>query len=185
MATMTVWKFPTAEGAAVAEATLKDLQRRELIQIHDAAIVSYPVGAKKPKTKQLASLAGVGALGGAFWGMLFGLIFFIPLLGMAIGAGIGALTGSMSDVGIDDSFIRRMRDEIQPGTSALFLLSSGAVVDKVQDAFSGQQMMLVETNLSNEQEAKLREVFAEEEQVPGAPAPRQAPAEAPAQQPTS
>jgi uncharacterized membrane protein len=185
MATMTVWKFPTAEGAAMAEATLKDLQRRELIQIHDAAIVSYPAGAKKPKTKQLTSLAGVGALGGAFWGMLFGLIFFIPLLGMAIGAGIGALTGSMSDVGIDDSFIRRMREEIQPGTSALFLLSSGAVVDKVKDAFTGQQMVLVETNLSHEQEDKLREVFAEEEQVVGAPPPRMAPADAPVQQPTS
>ncbi|MGY1742964.1 MULTISPECIES: DUF1269 domain-containing protein [unclassified Blastococcus] len=165
MATMTVWKFPTVNGAAIAEETLKDLQRRELIKIHDAAIVSYPEGARKPKTRQLTSLTGAGALGGAFWGMLFGLIFFIPLLGMAIGAGMGALVGSMSDVGIDDSFIRRMREEIQPGTSALFVLSSGAVVDRVREAFEGQHMVLVETNLSNEEEAKLREVF-EEEQAP-------------------
>jgi uncharacterized membrane protein len=164
MATMTVWKFPTANGAAIAEETLKDLQRKELIQIHDAAIVTYPEGAKKPKTRQLSGLAGAGALGGAFWGMLFGLIFFIPLLGMAIGAGMGALAGSMSDVGIDDSFIRRMRDEIQPGTSALFVLSSGAVIDKVRDAFAGPDMTLVETNLSHEQEDKLREVFSEEEE---------------------
>jgi uncharacterized membrane protein len=163
MATMTVWKFTTAEGAAVAEATLKDLQRQELIQIHDAAIVSYPAGAKKPKTRQLAGLTGAGALGGAFWGMLFGLIFFIPLLGMAIGAGIGALTGSMTDVGIDDAFIKKMRDEIQPGTSALFVLSSNAVADRVKEAFEGQQMVLVESNLSREQEDKLREVFSEEE----------------------
>ena len=162
MATMTVWKFPTANGAAIAEETLKDLQRKELIQIHDAAIVTYPEGAKKPKTRQLNNLAGAGALGGAFWGMLFGLIFFIPLLGLAIGAGMGALAGSMSDVGIDDAFIKRMRDEIQPGTSALFVLSSNAVVDKVRDAFEGQQMILVETNLSHEQEDKLRDVFAEE-----------------------
>jgi uncharacterized membrane protein len=185
MATMTVWKFSTANGAAIAKDTLQDLQRRELIQIHDAAIVSWREGAKKPKTQQLNNLAGAGALGGAFWGMLFGLIFFIPLLGMAIGAGMGALAGSMSDVGIDDSFIRRMRDEIQPGTSALFLLTSGAVVDKVKDAFAGQEMVLVETNLSHDEEAKLREVFAEEEPAPGAPAPRQAPAEEPAQQPTA
>jgi uncharacterized membrane protein len=170
VATMTVWKFPTANGAAMAEQTLKDLQRRELIQIHDAAIVSYPEGARKPKTRQLSNLAGAGALGGAFWGMLFGLIFFIPLLGLAIGAGIGALTGSMTDVGIDDAFIRRMRDEIQPGTSALFILSSGAVVDKVRDAFKGQQMVLVETNLSHEQEDKLREVFSEEEERTPEPA---------------
>ena len=76
MATMTVWKFPTASGADRAEATLKDLQRRELIRIHDAAIVSFPEGAKKPKTRQLTNMAGAGALGGAFWGLLFGLIFF-------------------------------------------------------------------------------------------------------------
>ena len=171
MATLTVWKFPTAEGAYVAEETLKDLQREELIQIHDAAIVTYPEGAKKPKTKQLSSLAGVGALGGAFWGMLFGLIFFVPLLGMAIGAGMGALMGSMTDVGIDDSFIRRMREEIQPGTSALFVLSSGAVVDRVKQAFEGQPLMLVESNLSNDQENKLREVFSESDESAGAPVP--------------
>ena len=164
MATMTVWKFPNPNGAAIAEETLKDLQRKELIQIHDAAIVTFPEGAKKPKTRQLNNLTGAGAMGGAFWGMLFGLIFFIPLLGMAIGAGMGALTGSMSDVGIDDAFIKRMREQILPGTSALFVLSSGAVVDKVKEAFEGQQMVLVETNLTHEQEDKLREVFAEEEE---------------------
>ncbi|MGY1745471.1 DUF1269 domain-containing protein [Blastococcus sp. SYSU D00695] len=166
MATMTVWKFPTPNGAAIAEETLKDLQRRELITIHDAAVVSYPEGARKPKTRQLTSLTGAGALGGAFWGMLFGLIFFVPLLGMAVGAGMGALFGSMTDVGIDDSFIKRMREEIQPGTSALFVLSSGAVVDRVREAFEGQHMVLVETNLSNEEESKLREVFAEDEPAP-------------------
>jgi uncharacterized membrane protein len=168
MATLTVWKFPTAEGAYTAEKTLEDLQRQQLITIHDAAIVSYPEGARKPKTKQLSGLTGAGALGGAFWGMLFGLIFFVPLLGMAIGAGIGALTGSMTDVGIDDAFIRRMREEIQPGTSALFVLSSNAVVDRVRAAFAGQPMVLVESNLSQEQEQKMQEVFSEEEL--GAPA---------------
>ena len=162
MATLTVWKFPTAQGAEEAAQTLERLQKEELIKVHDAAVVFWDEGAKKPKTRQLNNLAGIGALGGAFWGMLFGLIFFVPLLGMAIGAGMGALTGSMTDVGIDDAFIRRMREEIQPGTSALFVLSSGAVVDKVKEAFEGQQMVLVETNLSHDQEDKLREVFAED-----------------------
>ncbi len=157
---MTVWKFPSADGAQFAADTLKNLQEKQLIKVHDAAIVSFPEGAKKPKTKQLSGLTAAGALGGAFWGMLFGLIFFVPLLGMAVGAGIGALTGSMTDVGIDDDFIRRMRAEIKPGTSALFVLSSDAVVDKVREAFEGQPMVLVESNLSHEQEEKLHEVFA-------------------------
>ena len=81
---------------------------------------------------------------------------------MAIGAGMGALMGSLSDAGIDDRFIKDVRDQVTPGTSALFILTSGAVQDKVQDAFAGQNPQLISTNLSNEQEAALREAFAEE-----------------------
>ena len=161
MATLTVWKFPDASGADLAEATLEQLQKEELITIHDAATVSWPEGAKKPKTRQLRNLTGAGALGGSFWGLLFGLIFFVPLLGMAIGAAMGALTGSMTDVGIHDDFIKGVRDRVTPGTSALFVMSSGVVMDKVKDAFEGQHVELIQTNLDNEQEAKLREVFAE------------------------
>ena len=161
MATLTVWKFEDAEAADKAVSTLEGLAKQQLITVQDAATVSWPSGAKKPKTRQLHSLAGAGALGGAFWGMLFGLLFFVPLLGMAVGAAMGALAGSLSDVGIDDDFIKRARDEITPGTSALFLMSSGAVVDKVRDAFSGDRPELVSTNLSDSQERALREVFAE------------------------
>jgi uncharacterized membrane protein len=159
VATLTVWRFPTAEGAEGAEYTLDQLQKQELIQIHDAAVVSYPLGAKKPKTRQLSSLTGAAALGGAFWGLLFGLIFFVPLLGVAIGAGLGALAGSLTDVGIDNDFIETVRTQVTPGTSALFVLTSDAVLDRVREAFAGQQMELISTNLSAEQEAKLREVF--------------------------
>ena len=102
-------------------------------------------------------------MGGAFWGLLFGLIFFVPLLGAAIGAASGALAGSLRDVGIDDSFINRVRDRVTPGTSALFLMSSDAVVDKVKDAFAGgAPSELLFTNLSQEQEDALRQVFTED-----------------------
>ena len=161
MATLTVWKVDTAEGADQAEATLESLSKQELIKIHDAATVSWAEGKKKPKTRQLSSLAGAGALGGAFWGLLFGLLFFIPFLGAAIGAAAGALGGAMADVGIDDDFINAVKEKITPGTSALFVMTSDAVVDKVHDAFQGQHAELIQTNLSDEQEAKLREAFAE------------------------
>src|SRR5690625_1767283 len=119
MATLTAWKFPTAEGADAAEATLDSLQKEGLIQVHDAATVSWPEGRKRPKTRELHHLAGAGALGGAFWGLLFGLIFFIPLIGLAVGAAAGALAGSLTDVGIDDDFVGSIREEVTPGTSAL------------------------------------------------------------------
>ena len=135
MATLTVWKFDDAGAAEKAVATLESLAKQQMITLQDAATVSWPAGAKKPKTRQLRSMTAAGALGGSFWGLLFGLIFFVPLLGLAVGAAMGALGGSMSDVGIDDDFIKRARDEITPGTSALFLMSSDAVIDKVRDAF--------------------------------------------------
>ena len=160
MGTMTVWKFGSTTGAESALDTLKNLQTEGLITVHDAAIVSWQEGKKRPKTRQLHNLAGAGALSGTFWGMLFGLIFFMPFLGAAIGAATGALAGSMSDVGIDDDFIAQVRGEVVPGTSALFLLTSNAVVDKVVAAFEGSDMHLIHTNLSNEEEAELRESFA-------------------------
>jgi uncharacterized membrane protein len=161
MATLTVWKFDSPFGADEAEATVKSLAEQELITIHDAATVSWAWGSK-PKTRQLNSLKGAGALGGAFWGFLFGLLFFVPFLGAAIGAAAGAMGGAMADVGIDDDFIKSVREKVTPGTSALFLLSSGAVQEKVRDAFAAHHPELIETNLSEEEEAKLREVFAED-----------------------
>src|SRR4029077_14331203 len=109
-------------GADQAETTLETLAKEQLITIHDAATVSWSPNKKKPKTRQLHNLAGVGALGGSFWGLLFGILFFVPLLGMAVGAAAGAVGGSLSDVGIDDDFFKSVRSEGQPGTSALFLM---------------------------------------------------------------
>lgn len=162
MSTLTVWKFDTPEGAATAQQTLQHLQTQALITVHDAAVVTWPEGKKKPRTEQALDTKKAGAVGGAFWGMLFGLIFFVPFLGAAVGAALGALTGSMADVGIDDGFIRNVREQVTPGTSALFVMTSDAVTDRVRDAFAGQSPQLISTNLSSEEESRLREVFAED-----------------------
>lgn len=180
MATLSMLKFDTADGAEKFLTTLQSLQKQQLIEIQDAAIVTWPQGKKKPKTQQLHSMAGAGALGGAFWGLLFGLLFFIPFVGLAIGAAMGALAGHFSDYGIDDNFINSARDKVTEGTSALFLLTSGAVVDRVAAAVKGQKFEIVQTNLSKEQEDKLRAAFAEEDGAPAAPEASAAAPEAPA-----
>ena len=162
MSTLTVWRFDTTAGAEQAADILRDLARADLLVLEDAATVVWEPGRDKPRTHQLASTTGTGALGGGFWGLIFGLIFFVPLLGAAIGAATGALAGSLTDVGIDDGFINRVRDQVTPGTSALFVMSSAAVVDRVHDAFAdGPHAELIWTDLSPEQEAALREVFAQ------------------------
>jgi uncharacterized membrane protein len=153
MATLTVWKFDGSDGARGALLQLERMQKEELIQIVDAAIVTWPAGRKKPKTEQLRSTTAGGAL------------FFVPLLGMAVGAAMGALSGSLTDVGIDDGFIKRVRDEVTPGTSALFVMSVNAVADRVIGEFRETGAHLVSTNLSSEQEARLRAAFADEDEV--------------------
>jgi uncharacterized membrane protein len=163
MATLTAWKFTAPYGADDALAKLEKLQSEALIQVQDAAVVSWEPGQRKPKTREMHSTKKAGALGGAFWGFLFGLIFFIPILGLAIGAATGVLFGSLADVGISDKFIDTVRQKVTPGTSALFLLSSDAVIDRVSAEFKGTDAELISTNLSADQESKLREAFSNEE----------------------
>jgi uncharacterized membrane protein len=160
--TLSVWKFNSADGAQIALNRLSEMAKQQLLVLEDAAIVTWPEGKKKPKTQQAFGTTGAGALSGAFWGMLFGLIFFIPFLGMAVGAAMGGLAGHFVDVGISDDFIKSVRAKVVPGTSALFLMTSNVIVDKVSAALSDMSMELVQTNLTSDQEAALRAAFGEE-----------------------
>jgi uncharacterized membrane protein len=163
MATLSVLKFNDPYGADRVLLALQGMQERQMINLEDAAVVSWPQGNKKPMTRQLFSTSGAGAMGGAFWGFLFGLIFFVPFLGAAIGAGMGALSGSMADVGISDDFIKQVREKVTEGTSALFALTSGATApDKVIDELRQYDFEIISTNLPEEQEKQLREAFAQE-----------------------
>jgi uncharacterized membrane protein len=161
MATVTVLKFQTAEGANdEVLARIQRLRRQHLITLLDAAIVSWPEGKSSPRARQLIDVVGAGAPAGMFWGMLFGLVFFTPLFGMALGAATGALGGAFRDYGIDDDFIRRLRAQVTEGTSALFLMTTGAVVDRLAEALHGEAFEIIATNISHEQEQNLREAFA-------------------------
>jgi uncharacterized membrane protein len=162
MATLTVLKFNTPEGAAQMQDKIMSMQKMELLKVHDAAIVTWPAGAKAPKTKQLVNMAGMGAMQGAFWGMLFGLIFFVPFFGLAMGAAMGALGGKMADYGISDEFIKQTREKVTEGTSALFLMTSDAVQDKVAAELKGMEFELIASNLTKEQEEQLMASFAAE-----------------------
>ena len=116
-------------------------------------------GAPRPRVSQLSSAGGTGALGGSFWGLLFGIIFFAPVLGLAVGAAAGALGGSLREAGIGEAFIRQVRDEVTPGTSALFVMTSDVRLEQVRTAFLAHHPTLLHTSLTAEQDAALREYF--------------------------
>lgn len=162
MTEMIVLAFPNVTGAQDALSVLSSLQKRELIKLADAAtVVRKPDG--KVKVRQAVDLVGAGALGGAFWGMLIGLIFLVPWLGLAIGAISGAIAGRYSDIGIDDKFIKEVGATVEPGHSALFLMVERMTEDRVLPELQKFHPTLLRTNLSAEDEAKLRAAFGAEE----------------------
>lgn len=141
-----------------------DLQKRELITIEDAAVVVRNERGRA-KVKQAHSLVGAGALGGAFWGMLVGLLFFAPWLGLLAGATAGAVSGKLGDIGIDDDFIKQTREAIEPENSALFLLTRGGDLQRIKNELSDfeYEFEILDTNLSPDDDKRLRETFAAEE----------------------
>lgn len=130
--TLTAWKFRSVETAEVAARTLRELARDNLLVVYDAATVEWENGATGPLASQLYPITEVGALGTTFWGRLFGLLF----LSQQQDDANGALSRALTDQGIDDRFLAGVRDGILPGTSALFVMSSETVVDKIRDAFA-------------------------------------------------
>ena len=162
MSDLVVLAFDSESGAMQLRDKLLSLQKQQIIDLADAAVVVRRQDGKV-KVKQLHSLVGAGALGGAFWGMLIGLIFWMPWLGLAFGALGGALGGKFTDIGVDDKFIKDVGNTIEPGHSALFLLVVSATQDKLADELAGTEATVLQTSLSNEQEAKLRELFAADE----------------------
>ncbi|MEW1954892.1 YhjD/YihY/BrkB family envelope integrity protein [Terrabacter sp. NPDC080008] len=155
---LTVCRFDGADEAEAASGRLAQLEREGAFELVDAAVVTWPSEARRPQASHVVTGSNPGALGGAFWGLLLGVIFFAPLLGLAVGAGAGALA-PLDDAGIGDPFIRRVRDEVTPGTSALFLLTAEADIDRVRDAFAEYEPVVVHTTLTSEQEAALHDYF--------------------------
>jgi uncharacterized membrane protein len=141
MATVTVLKFSYPDGAADALSVVQSLEKEHLIRLLDGAVVSWPVGQNSPATKHLVT----------------------PLLVTVIRAAFGALGNDYRDYGFDDTFIDQVRREVRQGTSALFLMTENAVLDRVADAMKPLKFEIFATNLSKEQEQQLRDAFRESE----------------------
>lgn len=140
--TLSAWKFASPANAEIASQTLRGLARERLVIIHDVATVEWETDALQPRASHLRPITDTGALGADFWARLFSLLFFAPLLG----APAVALSRFLTDMGIDASFITRARDEITPGTSALFVMSPDAVVHEIEDALT-DRIALIATSI--------------------------------------
>lgn len=140
---------------------LVKMQTEYLIELEDAVVVTRPA-ADDIQLHQAVNLTAAGAVGGGFWGTLVGLLFLNPLIGAAVGAASGAVAGKLSDIGINDDFMRDLGQSIPPGGSAVFILVRKMTADKVLARLEGFHLRgrVIQTSLPDAQEEKLREAFA-------------------------
>ncbi len=131
------------------------MQKEYLIDLEDA-VVAEKNEKGKIKLHQAVNLTAAGAAGGGFWGTLIGLIFLNPLLGLAVGATAGAVSGALTDIGIDDKFMKELAESLHPKSSALFVLVRRATADKVLEELKGTGGKVLKTSLSHENETKLQ-----------------------------
>ena len=134
---------------------LAKMQKDYLIDLEDA-VVAVKDDKGKVKLHQAVNLTAAGAISGGFWGSLIGLIFLNPLLGLAMGATAGAVSGALSDVGIDDKFMKELAAQMNPNSSVLFILVRKATPDKVLDEIKGTGGKILKTSLSHDDEVKLQ-----------------------------
>lgn len=134
---------------------LERMEKAHLVGLQDLVIVVRDKE-DKVKIKQAENMMGVGALSGAFWGMLIGILFWMPFLGLAVGALSGAVAGKFADLGIDHQFVKDLAATIQPGTSAVFMLIRDTTPDKFVKNLEEFKGKVIQTSLSEDDEAKLR-----------------------------
>jgi uncharacterized membrane protein len=155
MSTLVVIGYNDMYTAEEVRLKLRKLQSEYLIDLEDA-VVAVKDTAGKVKLHQAVNLTAAGAVSGGFWGSLIGLIFLNPLLGLAVGAGAGAVSGALTDLGINDQFMKDLAATMTPGSSALFVLVRKATPDKVLEEIKGTGGKVLKTSLSHEDEQKLQ-----------------------------
>lgn len=160
MSNLIVIVYPNELEAEQVRLDFLKMQKEYLLSLEDAVIaVKKPDG--KVKLLQMYHLAMGGAISGALWGTLIGLIFMMPIFGLVVGGATGAVAGALSDVGINDNFMRQLASTLTPGSSALFVLVDSQLTDKVLAELQGTGGKIIQTSLSTVDQEKLQKVLDE------------------------
>lgn len=161
MTAFTVWKYDTPDGAARGASILERAAQDGLVTVVDHAVVSWPVGAKRPTTTHGKDETRRWTGWGALWGLLFGAMFAVPVLGVAAGAATGGLLKAREGLGITEEQLGRIREQITEGTSALFVVTDSADLDRLGERLRGWHSKLLETNLTEGERKILRETVGD------------------------
>ena len=156
MSNFVVISFPKVEEAEQVRLELVAIQEEHLITLEDAVVLEHGSDGHV-HLRQAINMTATGAMGGSFWGLLVGLIFANPLLDLAAGA--GAASGALSDIGINDKFLKELAETLPQGSAALALLVRDSTPDRVIERLRRHvpNARLVHTSLSHTDEEKLKE----------------------------
>lgn len=160
MSNLVAIAYPDRETAEQVRRTLVEMQKEHIIELDDMVVVTRAKDGKV-KLHQSASVAGAGAAGGALWGGLIGLLFLAPLVGMAVGAAAGGTAGALTDLGVDDRFMKELGEQLNAGGAAVFVLVRRSTPDKVLPRISEYGGHVLQTSLSTEAESSLRAALGE------------------------
>jgi len=155
MSDLIVVAYDNETQAEEVRLTLRKLQREYLIDLEDAVVAVKGLDGKV-KLNQTVNLTALGAVSGGFWGSLVGLLFLAPLVGAAVGAAAGAASGALTDVGINDKFMKELTASLKDGSSALFVLVRRATPDKVLEELKGTGGKVLQSSLTHEREERLQ-----------------------------
>lgn len=148
MTTFTVWRSDDSSGAQHAVKLLDEASSQGLVRVVDQAVVTWPSGAARPEAEPPHATPKQGAAWGALWGAVAGILVALPVLGGVAGAIIGTKAAAGASHGISRRDLARIRAEVIPGTSALFLVTDEGDLGQLADRFRLANTTLVHTSVS-------------------------------------
>jgi uncharacterized membrane protein len=159
MSHLLVITFDDPEEAAQVRKTLSSEENRGLLSLEDSAVVAVDPKGKVHVKNEVDRGVAIGAIGGGALGLLIGGLFF-PLAGLLIGAVGGALVGKSLDLGIDKQFVKDVTSDMQPGTSAIFLVIREADADAALAALKPYKGTVRYTSYPPEVEEEVRNILS-------------------------
>lgn len=154
MSNLVAITFADEASAAAALARIRSVEQEGGMALEDTAVVQKDADGKIHVKNELSSGTETGIAVGAVLGAL---LFFVFPVGLLIGGAIGGLIGRAAAPGIDGTFVKQVEEQLQPGGSAIFLLTKGGDAGLLIAAMREFQGTVIQTSLDDEQEAALRD----------------------------
>ena len=149
MSTLVVVGYDQPDRAEEVRLKLQKLESEHLLDLA-GLVVAVQDEKGKVRLHPSGNLTADGLPSAGFCGSLAGLIFQ--------NAAAGATSGALTDVGINEHFMKELSATLRPSSSTLFVLLRRPTTDsdKVLEELNGTGGKVLKTSLSHQDEARLQ-----------------------------